>query len=133
MLLLNPYMIRGIVFAMRFSLLEHSRLRPSVCRRGPVIVLDLFIALPFAQKSQPRLRLLKCDVWEIQGLVQIRLILALRAGVEKVPDVVRGLEVWRALGVFLKEVVVEGLEIGICGWCGERVCDDLRGVRGERF
>jgi hypothetical protein len=35
--------------------------------------------------------------------------------------------------VFLEEVVVVGFEISVCGWSGERLLDDLRGLRRESF
>jgi hypothetical protein len=60
--------------------------------------------------------------------LQILLVLGFRAVVEGVPDVVSGLKMRCALGVLLDEVIVVGFEVGICGWCGESLLDDLRGL-----
>jgi hypothetical protein len=35
--------------------------------------------------------------------------------------------------VFLEEVVVVGFEICVCGWSGERLLDDLRGLGRENL
>jgi hypothetical protein len=38
-----------------------------------------------------------------------------------------------ALGVLLEEGIVEGFQVGICGWRCERLFDDLRDLRGKWF
>lgn len=55
------------------------------------------------------------------------------AVVEDVADVVCGLEVGSALGVFLEEGFVVGFEVGIGCWGGERLFEYLSDGCGKRF
>lgn len=41
------------------------------------------------------------------------------------------MEVACALGMLLDEVIVEGLQVSVCSWCGERFLDDLGDLSWE--